>query len=245
MCKYNTYAIEIIHLNGNKQLREADDNTSYKETLALYHDVKENYINKDVVINFMGYADNKQGIIFTKKNTFINNDRQNIEDLINVIVEASQELQEQYKHISGKQGYYDKKKSSIDHLFIEAADIEELTIEEKAQIFDEIREVNLLRRDYKILGEFIKQTSGSLNTIVQESRNISNKYNNKINRHSEKLKSLIYKKDNARDVHLIKEIPYKDFKDRMNIMKKVEKEYDRVIHFPERKVIACYNRCYR
>lgn len=67
MCKYNTYAIEIIHLNGNKQLREADDNTSYKETLALYHDVKENYINKDVVINFMGYADNKQGIIFTKK----------------------------------------------------------------------------------------------------------------------------------------------------------------------------------
>ncbi len=60
MCKYNTYAIEIVHLNGNKQLREAEDNSSYNSTIALYNDIKEEYIARDVVINFVGLtADNE------------------------------------------------------------------------------------------------------------------------------------------------------------------------------------------
>lgn len=82
MCKYNSYAIEIVHLNGNKQLREAEDNTSYKDTMALYNKVKEEYIDHCAIINFVGLAkDNEQKIIFIKKNSIIEGERRNIEDL--------------------------------------------------------------------------------------------------------------------------------------------------------------------
>jgi hypothetical protein len=36
MKKFNNYVIEIIHLNGNKQIKKADDPSSYKKTMSLY-----------------------------------------------------------------------------------------------------------------------------------------------------------------------------------------------------------------
>lgn len=244
MCKYNTYAIEIIHLNGNKQLREAEDNTSYNSTIALYHEVKEQYIDKDVVINFVGLTvENEQGLIFSKKNTIIEGERKSIKNLMTTILEASKQLQEQYRIIGDKESYYDKKKSNIDHLFIEAVDIEELTDEEKINIFNEIRDVNLMRRDYKILNNIRANTHNDVNYIVQKAQNILNEYDKHIQKNSNKLKDLIKRDAKRTEVHLIKEIPYKDFKDRMKIMNEITKDYDKVIHFPERKVIACYNKC--
>ena len=245
MCKYNSYAIEIVHLNGNKQLRDVENNTSYNSTMALYHDVKEDYMDKDVTINFVGFTeDNEQGIIFTKKNTVVNSERNNIEDLIKTIYESSIQLQEQYKIIADKEGYYDKKKSNIDHLFVEAIDTDRLTIEDKAKIFDEIREINLLRRDYKILNEIRINTSIDLNDIVQKSKKIYNQYKSTVNRNNNKLKSLIKKEKKTTSIHLIEEIPYKNQIERVKIMTKVKNEYDKVVQFPEKNIIACYNKCY-
>jgi hypothetical protein len=244
MCKYNSYAVEIVHLNGNRQLREAEDNTSYNSTIALYHDIKEDYMDKDVTINFLGYTENdEQGIIFTKKNTIINNERKNIETLVKTIYESSKELQELYRIIADKEGYYDKKKSNIDHLFIEAVDTNELTTEDKAKIFDEIREINLLRRDYKILNEIRRNTHVDINTIVQRAENILNKYKNNISKNNKTLKSLINRDKKSISVHLIEEVPYTSQKERVLLIKKLKKQYDRIVQIPEREVIACYNKC--
>lgn len=246
MCKYNTYAIEIVHINGNRQLREAEDNTSYNSTMSLYHDIKELYINKNVTINFLGFTeDDEQGVIFTKKNTVSNTDKKNIEDLINAVYESAMELQELYKIIGEKRGYYDKKKSNIDHLFVEAVDTEELTIEDKAKIFDEIREINLLRRDYKILDEIKRNTHSDLNAIVLKSKKILDKYNSTIDKNNNKLQSLINRDKKSVSVHLIEEIPYNTHQERVLLIKKLKQQYDKIVQIPEKKVIACYNKCYK
>lgn len=246
MCKYNNYAIEIIHLNGNRQLREAEESTSYNSTIALYHDIKEDYMDKDVTINFLGFTEgDEQGIIFTKKNTIINNERKNIEELIKTIYESSIQLQELYKVIADKEGYYNKKKSNIDHLFVEAVDIEELTLEEKAQVFDEMREINLLRRDYKMLNEIRRNTHSDLNTIVQHSKNILDKYEQNISRNNNKLKNLINRDTKDTSVHLMEEVTYKTQQERVLLTTKLKKQYDRIVQFPEKNMIACYNKCYK
>lgn len=245
MCKYNTYAIEIVHINGNKQLREAKKNDSYKDTITLYHQIKEDYMTRDVTINFIGITEeDEQGIIFTKKNTIIEDEKRDVEDLIMTINEAAEQLQEQYKIISGKESYYDKRKSNIDHLFVEAVDADKLTDGEKIKIFDEIREINLMRRDYKILNTIRKNTCHDLNLIMQKSRAIYSEYDKHIQRNTEKLASLTKKENGSMDIHLIEEVKYKDFKHRMQLMKEYKKKFDKIIHFPEKKVIACYNKCY-
>ena len=62
MCKYNSYAVEIVHLNGNKQIKEAENNSDYNSTITLYHDIKEDYMDKDVTINFLGFTENDEQI---------------------------------------------------------------------------------------------------------------------------------------------------------------------------------------
>ena len=188
-------------------------------------------------------ADNEQGLIFSKKNTIIEGERKNIKDLMVTILEASKQLQEQYRIINGKEDYYNKKKSNIDHLFVEAVDVEYLTDDEKIKVFDEMGEINLMQRDYKILNTIRMNTANDLNQIVQKSENILNEYNKHIQKNSEKLSSLIKRDSKSVEVHLIEEIKYKDFNHRMKLMKEVEKKYDKIIHFPERNVIACYNKC--
>lgn len=245
MCKYNSYAIEIVHLNGNKQLREAEDNTSYKDTMTLYNKVKEEYIDHCVTINFVGLTkDNEQKIIFSKKSSIIEGEKRNIEDLILTILEASKQLQEQYKIIKNKIAYYDKKKSNIDHLLVEAVDVETITDEEKVRIFDEIREINLIRRDYKILNTIREKTHSDVNYIVQKAQYIANEYNKNIQHNSRKLTDLINREPKSTGIHLIREIQYKDSTDKIRLMREAEKKYDKVINFPERKVIACYNKCF-
>ena len=244
MCKYNSYAVEIVHLNGNKQIKEAENNSDYNSTMALYYDIKEDYMDKDVTINFLGFTeDDEQGIIFTKRNTIINNERKNMETLVKTIYETSKELQKLYRIVADKEGYYDKKKSNIDHLFIEAVDIDELTIEDKAKIFDEIREINLLRRDYKMLNEVRRDTYNDVNLISQKAKNILNKYENTIDRNNNSLKSLINRDKNSVSVHLIEEVPYTSQKERVLLIKKLKNQYDRVVQMPEREIIACYNKC--
>ena len=244
MCKYNSYAVEIVHLNGNKQLKEAENNTDYNSTMSLYYDIKENYMDKDVTINFLGFTENdKQGIIFTKRNTIINNERKNMETLVKTIYESSKELQELYRIVANKEGYYDKKKSNIDHLFIEAVDTDELTTDDKAKIFDEIREINLLRRDYKILNEVRRDTCNDINFIVQKAKNVLNKYEDTIDKNNNTLKSLINRDKNTISIHLIEEVSYTSEKERVMLIRKLKTQYDRIVQMPEKKIIACYNKC--
>ena len=46
------------------------------------------------------------------------------------------------------------------------------------------------------------------------------------------------------NTHKIIKIKYTDFKDRMRIMSNIERKYDKIIHIPEEKVLACYNKCH-
>ncbi len=244
MRKYGSYAVEIIHLNGNRQIREATENNSYKDTINLYHNVKEDYMNREVTINFVGLTDEgEQGIIFSKKNTLIEDEKRNIGDLMDTILEATRELQRQFDGVNDKMSYYDKKKSNIDHLMVEAADIDELTDEDIIKIFHDTRETNLMRRDYKILNKIRLDTQEHIRCVLGNTVKMIGKYENHIDTNSQKLKDLINRDEDYSGVHLTKEIPYRDIKEKKTIMKMIENKYDKIIQFPERNVIACYNKC--
>lgn len=245
MCKYNTYAIEIIHLNGNRQLRETQNPESYKSTMSLYRQIKENYTDKDVIINFIGLREGEKKIFFTKKNNSFEEDNQNIKELIDTIYESSKELQKRFENIKNKVAIYDKKKSNIDHLLVEAVDVSQLTEEDKAKIFDKLREINLLRRDYKMLNNVRWKCQREINFLVQNSQKILNSYEKNIKINNGKLKDLIDRDGKQVKMHIVKEYPYKSFKHRMHLMKQVEKKYDRVINLSEQNKLVCYNKCYK
>ena len=147
-------------------------------------------------------------------------------------------------HIKDTYSLIEKKKSNIEHLFIEAIDAETITNEEKIKIFDNIREITLERRDYKILNnirELIHKDVIKISKMFEEMLDI---YNTNINKNKNILNELIYNENTKlKNVHLIREYPYKNHKERINLTKQLKPKYDKIVDVPERKVLACYNKC--
>lgn len=245
MCKYNTYAIEIIHLNGNRQLRETETPEDYNSTMSLYRQIKKDYADKDVTINFIGLKGGEKKVFFTKKNYGFENDNQNIKELIDVIYESAKELQKRFENIKNKVAIYDKKKSNVDHLLVEGINIKQLTEKDKAQIFDKLREINLLRRDYKMLNNVRLKCRKDINFLVKNSKNLLDIYEKNIKINNNKLKNLVNRQNKQVKMHVVQEYSYKSFKHRMHLMKQVEKKYDRVINLSEENKLICYNKCYK
>lgn len=244
MRKYNKYVIEVIHLNGNKQIRKAENSSCYRSTIKLYREIKETLYNSNVTINLIGISDSERGLIFTKKNSSTDDQRKNIKELIDTIFEASSELNQQLKKISDMVGLSNKRKNGLEHLLVEAVDTECLTVEQKIDIFNQMRETILTRRDYKILDNIRQKTEKDIELIIEKIIKISDAYDNSIETSVSILKELIENENTGyKDVHLIKEYEYKDHKDRINLMKQLEKKYDRIVNVDEKKVLACYNKC--
>ncbi len=68
--KYESYSIKITYLNGDTEdINYKGINTSsYKDMLKLYKDVKEEYKNESVTINFVGKTENGElRILFQKE----------------------------------------------------------------------------------------------------------------------------------------------------------------------------------
>lgn len=244
MCKkYDTYAIEVIHMNGNRFVKEAEDNTSYNKTMTLYRKVKEDYMSENVTIDFIGYTEDEKGSIFTKRSTTIAQEERNIEDLVLCIVEATEQLQDQFEQVSEKIGYYDKEKSNIEHLMIEGSDVDDMTEQDKVKVFNKLRKNSLLRRDYKILQSLRAITKGDISQIESLSNSLMEKYNKTIVSNSRLTEKIIQRDQRAIDRHLIKRIPYQNDKQRLNTMKQIKGKYSKVINLSDEKVLACYNNC--
>ena len=244
MKKYNSYEIEVLFINGNKQIKKAKNANSYADTLKLYRQIKNKYMNKNVTINFIGRNGQNKKIFFRKQCTTIKTDTHNIKELIESINQLALELQNQYRCIGDKISYYDKQRSNIDHTCIEAINIESITDQDKIQIFDQLREIQLARRHYKILQDISQSTNDALDTVINQSNIILDKYNNIVRRNNKKLNKILKNNNSNMNTHKIIKIKYTDFKDRMRIMSNIERKYDKIIHIPEEKVLACYNKCH-
>ncbi|MGJ0846566.1 hypothetical protein ACR77J_07750 [Tissierella praeacuta] len=244
MRKYDRYVIEIIHLNGGKQIRKAEDSSDYRSTISLYREIKENSYNSNTTINLVGISDSERGLIFTKRNSAADNQKKNIKELIDIIHETSIELNQQLKNISDMVDLSNKRKNGLEHLLVEAVDTECLTEEQKIDIFNQMRETILTRRDYKILDSIRQQTQKDIGLILKLIKQVSNTYDETIKINANILKELIENDDTKyKEVHLIREYEYKNHKERINLMSQLKGKYDRIANLEDRKVLACYNKC--
>ncbi len=244
MRKYDKYVIEIIHLNGNKQIRKADNPESYNETISLYHTIKEETYNDNITINVIGISDEERGIIFSKKNSSTDNQQKDIKEMIDVLYETSLELQKRLNNVKDMVDLTNKRRSNLEHLLIEAIDAETLTEGEKVKIFDEMRETVLTRRDYKILDSIRLSTKNDLSLIINKTKSISRTYDQCIKVSSNIIDELINNEDSKlKETHLVKEYEYKNHKERINLMKQLQGKYDKIVNLEDKNTLACYNKC--
>jgi len=246
MCKYNKYIVEVIHLNGNKEVIQNEKNTSYKATMQLYNRAKLDNEGKNVRINFVGLNDEEYKILFTKKFSVKDTTGNSIENLIKTLYETSNKLSEEFKNVIDRVGYIDKQKSRVEHLLIEAASSEHLTDETRIDIFNQFRSYLLERRDWKILSQIAINSKSQVNQIKDLIENVYDIYNTNISKHEEIIIDLMSdetEKSQYKDVHLVRKYPYKNHKERINIVKQIEHKYHKIVHIPEEKVVACYNKC--
>lgn len=249
MCKerkYDRYVVEIIHLNGNKQIKKNDNPESYTSMINFYKIIKNEYMNYEgvVKINFVGISDYERKIIFTKKNSIIEENSKNIIDLLNIIVNASDKLHSVLENANKKINVMNKEKSNIEHLLIESINAEEISDEDKLKTFNKLREITLKRRDYKILNDVRLKLNCNLNLIKTKSKDMLKEYENIINTNTQISQDLIHNEDSKfRKTHVVREYPYKTFKEKNTLTNQLKNKYDKIIDLSDRSVLACYKKC--
>lgn len=238
------YVIEIIHLNGNKQIRKSIDPSNYNLTMQLYREIKEDYTSANVTINFICITDEERRTLFTKKNREIENNKKDLKLLIETLYDTAKELENKLTNIYDNMQIMDKKKSGLEHLLIEAIDVETLDDVKKIETFNKLREVTLERRDYKVLNQVKNLIAGDVQSIKERSNKMLDDYEQTVNKNSSILNDLIFNDESKlKEVHTIKELRYKNHKERINIMKQINGKYDKVVNDENKKVLMCYNKC--
>lgn len=260
MCKerkYQYYDIKVTN-NINNSIesisllnKEDVDKSNYRQMLDIYRNIKEQYKNDNVTIDFYGIDDNStMKILYEKKfNTDDIGDIETSIDLCNQLNELCDKINKRGKQLSNIQAICDKKEDRLLHKLenLERKNMYELTEDEKNNIIQlalDIQSIRIKRRDVKneqrIHGGF--KHKNLINNLLE----INNKIhisciarNDYINRIKQKCKT---KLNNVRSMEC-REVPYKNFKERINIMKDMQKKFDQVRYDEDKKIVFCYNNC--
>lgn len=254
--KYQYYDIKVVNnLDGsteNINLLNEDkvDKSNYKKMLKVYREIKEQYKNENVTIDFMGVANDSTMNVMYKKEYNIYGKEETIFDLcddLNDVIQKFKIVKEQSQDL---QGTYDKKQDKelhrLDHL--KKKNEYELTNEEKNNLLKIAINIQAIRNDRRInkneqtlicslmeVGTWDKLFS--LNDMIQGKKNKFISKNNKIEQ--------AYLQNKIDESKMYKEIPYKDFKDRMQVMKKLQKQFKKIKYDEKRHVCIGYNTIYK
>jgi hypothetical protein len=217
--------------------------SSYKEMLQLYKQTKEQYINESVTIDFMGVSDDGQiNIFFSKKIVGQEEIKENTKpiDLIKNIQENLDLLIKKETKTKGELGVWNKKQDITLHRienFNKANFKNQIEINnEKLNLFNNLEEIRLKRRaiknDIKLFD--LVESKIDIGKTLESLNNIINQYNSYIN----KVEYLTDEK--LEEKHIMKEVKYKNDKERLNLMKQLQGKYDRLQY--SGGIITCYNR---
>lgn len=244
MCKYNNYKIEVVHnLTKNKEVINSEDSTNYTNMISLYKKVKERFLSEDVIINFVGVNESEERIIFKKINNTNQVRSKKIKNLIDTIVECSEELEKEIRNVFSDKALLEKEKSNVRHLMIESIKADSIEDKTKIEAFDEFRSVLLKKRDLDIIHNICYLSNNDTKEIVKRINKISKTYDEKIRLSHKITLDLLEEDSKFRDTHMIKEYPYKNDKERINLMKQLQSKYDKIINNEDRKILSCYNKC--
>ncbi|HCL4455230.1 TPA: hypothetical protein N2D10_003257 [Clostridium botulinum] len=258
--KYQEYSIKITYLNGDTEdINYREINTSsYKDMLKIYKDVKEEYKNESVIIDFIGKTENGElGILFQKK--IINKDAElkeyaekvvntEIEDIIKNIYNSFKLLNDKRKYSNEQINIYNKKQDVLLHKIEHFNN--ELENEMKISIFDNIQAIRIQRRKLKEDLENLTNFNGMLCH-----------YKNKVNKRltTEQVEKIlitalesIQKINNKQygfltdekveELKIMKEVRYKKQTERVKLMQQLKKEFDKIYCDESKMKIVCYNK---
>lgn len=247
--KYRRYKIIVNYLNGNKEEIEYINNkpidtSNYKEMMKVYKEVKEQYINLCTSIDFFGITEDEQlTIIFSKQNKTDEVNSENSFELIEKLNDIVNKLKQKSKEAQNLLCLVDKEKSVFEHKYIEFAELEDLVDEYKIEKFDEYRSLLLRRRVIKDEAINLKNVKEQLDIIIENTDRLHKRTQGYINKAILSTESSIAQKvPEELDKQKTTEYPYKDFKDRINIMKQLEHKFEKIVNVPEENKLVCYNK---
>lgn len=241
MRKYENYKLMITYLNGDtEEIEYKGINTSnYKDMLSLYREVREQYKNESVTIDFVGISENgEMKVFFTKKievtgSTPDNNP--NYEDIMKEISRISDMVIKKKNDLKSLLGIQDKKENIFLHNIENLRNLNDI---EKINKFNELCEIRLKRRSIK--------NEISIYDSIRDRFSLQDTKLNKIFASLDKKVANSNNYDITKDKkQMINEFPYKTFKEKIKLTKELSRKYDKVICDNEKMVIVCYNNCYK
>lgn len=253
--KYQYYDIKVIsNLDGSTENismlnEEKVDKSNYKQMLEVYRDIKEQYKNENVTIDFMGVADDSTIKVMWNKEYSLYNKKETIFDICDELNEVVQKFRINKEESQNLQGAYDKKEDKqlhkLDHL--KKKNEYELTEKEKSDLLKlviNLQAIRADRRDNKNEQGLICSLNDvdaltklfSLNDIIQNKKNKLIAKNNNFKQ--------AYQDNKVDESKMYKEVYYKNHKDRIGIMKELQKQFKKITYDEKKHVCIGYNTIY-
>lgn len=249
MRKYNEFKIEVEFLNGDiEEINyKSYDTKSYKQMMELYKETRDTYRDTSCKIKFKGISEEGElGVLFIKeiktKDQELKEEAEYIESVsIEVLLENILKLgniinEEKKRLINLKISEIDKKISSINH---HAGNKKYATAEEKIIAMDELSNLNEKRRCYKDERSFFNSFHNQKKyKFIRE---------DEIKEAIEWLKVQQLRKqikienDDYEKKYKVEKVKYKNEKERLKIMRRIEGKYDNINIDRKNMEIIYYN----
>ena len=251
--KFIQYKVEVYNLEGTKQTVSTKNTKTndYKAMLEVYRETKKASVGKDCVIKFKGITKKGEvGCLFTKENkseetlNAIRNaklaNNTTVGEILNIVKNAEESFKMRKKLLEDQGLLCNKRIDTILHnLECDTYDTEE----SKLEVVDELIKIRKQRRDIKdecSAIDYMKQTK--LINFVEKTK-IDNALNwidkNKVKRVNKQkvIRETGYKY--APRIYV-----YNTELEKNNLVKQLEKRYDRVMLDSNNKEITCYTNVY-
>lgn len=240
MKKYNQYKIILTKQDGSKKKisTSAIKKHSYRNMMEEYKKIRDNISNDIIQIDFIGVGEGEnEGVLFTKEYEVKENNKYSktasVEELVQQAKEIFDILAQKKEYHNQMKSIFDKQTNVLIHA-TETIDKYEGNIEqEKLRIMDELIRVRNARRVNK--NEWIKSTKihNSIEKIKSELDEIKIPIDTTEYKHLDKAST---------EKLIMKEVNYKTDKQRVSLIKQLNKQYGKVVTDEENKKIICYNK---
>ncbi|MDV3425879.1 MAG: hypothetical protein LIR50_01155 [Bacillota bacterium] len=262
MNKYGEYKVQIVNNQTGKIIENelTIKSKSYNDILSFYNQAKYQYRDQDITVSVLGFNKDKVVTRFQKifhspkiNNIIIEDEKRDsiydqCQELSNNINKFVQGFYDNKNILGSLIGAYKKKEDMKSHLFdnLEKKNKYELTqadIDQRVDITLDIQSIRSYSRDLKNEQTLINmlytrkmiEKLKKINSEIQTQKNMVQYTNNKIARSWAKKEVNINKK--------YTEVPYKNFKERVKIIAKLERTFDKVTYDENKKLIIAYNKC--
>lgn len=256
------YQIQIVNNQTGEIIQDKDINNSNmtdytKQVLRRYGEAKFKYKNTDTTISVLRFENNNVKTMYQKVYHSEKNDEQeNLESsetilmLYQKINAISDQLLAREKDIFHREAIYDKQQDILLHTLenLKRKNIYEMTKEEKDKILQiavDIQDIRNQRRAIKNEGRIFDslRSKGLINKFSNINSQIYKTCTIKMKQCENT--SIKCKTGQENKLNKYKEIPYKNFKDRIRIMKEMQRKFQNVRYDNSKKIVFCYDSLYK